>query len=377
MKIAITGGHFAPALAVIEKLKDEEILVIGRKSSHEGDSGESFEYKTCKELHIPFKTIRTGRLQRVVTPQTIPALAKFPIGVFEALKLLKNEKPDVVVTFGGYIALPVAIAARILSIPIVLHEQVLGAGMTSRIIDKLADVVCISFESSRKNFKNKNIVLTGNPIREGLLDSSQAITKSPRQIIFITGGSSGSHSINMEIKEILTTLLNDFTVIHQTGSNTLFNDLQVLREYRNLLPENLKEHYILKPFFDTKEFGWLLKNASLVISRSGINIVTELLAFGTLALLVPLPYGQKNEQLENAKYSKKIGLGEYILQKDLYPQLLLSTIHAMIKKQSEYRKNASKEEMTASLNATNRIIEEIYKYGGSKGRETRKSPQET
>lgn len=369
MKILLTGGHFAPALAVIEKLEGEdvEIVVVGRKTSHEGDTGDSFEYRTCKDLGIPFRTIRTGRLQRVITPQTIPSLLRFPVGVVDALLLLKKEKPNVVVVFGGYIALPVAIAAKMLSIPVVLHEQVLAAGVTSKAIDLIASVVCISFESSRRHFKNKNIVLTGNPIRKGLLKNSRPVVKGEGKVVYITGGSSGSHAINKVVKDILPSLLEEYTVVHQAGNSSIFNDFDMLNEYREALPDELRKNYLLRPFYDTSEAGWLLRNASLIVSRAGINTVTELVALGSVGLLIPIPYGQKNEQLENAKYYRKTGLGEFILQNDLSPQLLLGTIHAMIKKYSEFKKHAHREKLQEALQAVDLLIEQIQKYGRPKG----------
>lgn len=363
MKILLTGGHFSPALAIIEKLKNDEIVVVGRKYSHEGDKGESFEYTTCKKLGIPFYSIRAGRLQRVLTTQTLPSLLRFPIGIVDALQLLRREHPDVVVVFGGYIALAVATAAKILSIPVILHEQVQGAGVTSRAIDKFASVVCLSFETSRKYFTNKNIVMTGNPIRESLKNNNNPSFNATGEILYVTGGSSGSHSINYAVQQILPDLLSDYTVVHQVGNNSTYKDGEVLSEYRDSLPAHLQKKYIVKPFFDTSDIGWIMQHAKLIISRAGANTVTELIAFGAVALLIPLPYGQKNEQLENAKLYKDSGLGEYVLQETITPQLLLSTIHAMIKKHSEYKKNADKAEFQSSLSAADLIVEQIYKYG--------------
>lgn len=363
MKIVLTGGHFAPALAIIEKLKNDQVVVIGRKTSHEGDTGESLEYKICEDRGIPFRTIRTGRLQRVLTPHTIPSLLRFPIGVIDSLKILKDENPDVVVVFGGYIALPVAIAARILSIPVILHEQVLHAGMTSRAIGRFANTVCISFQSSKKYFKNTNVFLTGNPIREDLLEATNPVIETSRKIIYITGGSSGSHAINKTIKSILPTILEEYAVVHQAGASTVFDDYKILNEFREKLPSNLKENYFVRPFFDTKEVGWILANSAIAISRAGINTVTEFIALGVVGILIPIPYGQKNEQLENAKFYKSSGLGEYIVQNELSPQLLLSMIHAMIKKLPDYKKHVQKEKQDLALKAADLIIEQIRKYG--------------
>lgn len=373
MKILLTGGHFSPALAIIEKLKGEEIIVVGRKFSHEGDKGESFEYNMCMELGVPFRSVRAGRLQRVLTPQTIPSLLRFPVGIIDSLKLLRQEKPDVVVVFGGYIGLAVATAAKMLSIPVVLHEQVQGAGVTARIIDKFASVVCLSFETSRKYFKNKNIVMTGNPIRESLRSSRSPSFEVEGDTIYITGGSSGSHAINFAIQQILPDLLKEYTVVHQVGNNSTYKDLEVLSTFSDKLNTDLKKKYILKTFFDTPDIGWLMQHAKLIVSRAGANTVTELIAFGAVALLIPLPYGQKNEQLENAKLYKESGLGEYLLQESLTPQLLLDTIHAMIKKYAEYKKSADSSDLKTSLAAADLIVEQIYRYGRKKpntGRET-------
>jgi len=176
MKIVITGGHFSPAYSVIKQLpKSDEVLVLGRKTTFEGNSNESFEYKICREHHIPFKEIRSGRLQRKLTKYTLPSLVKIPVGFWGALSALINYKPDVVLTFGGYIGLPVAFAAKMMGIPVILHEQTQHAGLAAKFIGKFSAAVCISFESSRKYFKNKNVILTGNPIRE----EPTSITKTP------------------------------------------------------------------------------------------------------------------------------------------------------------------------------------------------------
>src|SRR5436305_1641956 len=132
MKLLIVaggGGHFAPALAVIEKLpKEIEILVVGRKYVFEGDRTLSLEYQTATKLRIPFKTLTTGRLQRKFTRYTFNSLLKIPIGLSQATNILTKFKPDAVLSFGGYISVPVTLAASILRIPLVLHEQTLEAG---------------------------------------------------------------------------------------------------------------------------------------------------------------------------------------------------------------------------------------------------------
>jgi UDP-N-acetylglucosamine--N-acetylmuramyl-(pentapeptide) pyrophosphoryl-undecaprenol N-acetylglucosamine transferase len=375
MKIVITGGHFSPAYSVLQKLKiDNEILVVGRKYAFEGEKNETYEYKICKKNNIPFLEINAGRLQRVLTKHTIASLARFPKGVYQALRILKKEKPDIVVTFGGYIGLSVAIAAYLSKVPIVLHEQTQKAGLSSKLISRFANVICISFDSSRPFFRGKNVVLTGNPIREEILTYNESdLTSKDRPIIYITGGSTGSHAINIKIKEILPELLKKYKVFHQTGNSLEYKDYETLFIFKNSIPKELSENYILKQFFAPNEVAALLHNASLVISRSGINTVSELLAIGAVSLLVPLPHGQSDEQLDNAKLFKSTGLGEYLEQKEINAKVLLGTVNDMIVEQKKYKENSKKAFQLVHLDAAELIIQQIYTYGkGNKGGAERK-----
>lgn len=373
MKIVITGGHFSPAYSIIKKLnKKDEILVLGRRYAFEGDKNETFEYKICKENNIPFKNIKAGRLQRAITRHTLPSLLRFPKGIYQARKYLKEFNPDVVVTFGGYIALPVAIAAYILKIPVILHEQTLGVGLSNALISKFASVVLISFESSRRNLKNKNVILTGNPIRDEIFDGQKPEeVESSKPIIYITGGSTGSHAINSLIKEVLPELLSEYIVVHQTGNSKQFCDFDSLLKFKHSLNPDLQKNYLVKEFFTPQEVGWLFQNASLVVSRSGINTVSELLAFGAVSLLIPLSYGKINEQPENAEFFKKSGLGEYLEQDSITPQKLLVTINDMIRQRKKYIANKKKAQKLIDLNAADKIIDQICIYGeGRKARQT-------
>src|SRR3990167_6775375 len=174
MKIVIIGGHLTPALSVIEALpKDAQILYIGRKYSLEGDKALSLEYQAITKKGIPFSAIKTGRLQRRITRYTLPSLVKIPYGFGQSLTILRRFKPNVVVGFGGYVSLPVILAAKTLKIPIVIHEQTLEAGFTNKIVAGFADKICISFESSHKYFPKEKTVLTGNPIRRTLIKPSK------------------------------------------------------------------------------------------------------------------------------------------------------------------------------------------------------------
>ena len=340
MKILFTGGHFSPALAIINSLgKKDEAFVIGRRFVFEGDTAESLEYKICKARGIPFHALNTGRLQRNFTRHTIPSLARLPLGFFDALKTLKKWQPDVIVVFGGYIALPVAYAARILKIPIVVHEQTLTAGLANKIIAKFATKICISFDTSRDFFPKDKTIMTGNPVRHEVFEIKNKLEIPKADVLYITGGSSGSHFINVLIGNSIEKLAENFVVIHQTGESKLHADFSKLTAIQMALPAKTKKNYILKKFILPDEIGWVLHNSTLVISRSGINTISELLSIGRVGLFIPLSTGQKNEQLENARFVKSLGMGDYLIQDTITSAKFIEKIYAMRKSLADYKKN--------------------------------------
>lgn len=364
MKIVVTGGHLNPALSIIEELpEDTEILIIGRKYGLEGDKALSLEYLSAKKLNIPFKAITTGRLQRKFTRHTISSLVKFPFGIFQAISILKNFKPDIILTFGGYIALPVAIAGFVLRIPVVVHEQTLEAGLSNRIIAFFAKKVFISWESSKKFFPRDKTVLTGNPVRKYKVSGVKyKVSEEDLSLVYITGGSSGSHAINILIEGCIRKLLEKYKIIHQTGDAREYGDFERLEKLKASLPENMQKRYTLTKFVEPDQVFSVLEAASLVVSRSGINTVTELIYVGKPALLIPLPYSQNQEQLKNAMFFKKSGLGEVLDQNRTSPQELIEAVDLMVKNLTKYKesgKNAQKELLSNSSKKMAEIIKEI------------------
>lgn len=339
MKIAIIGGHFSPAHALINELqKESEVIVLGRKYTFEKDKAFSFEYRVCKAQNIPFFEISASRLQRNFSFYTLFSLPRVIKGFSSSRSILKRENVDVVVSFGGYLSIPVAFAAYSLGIPIILHEQTLHAGLANKWVSKIADKVCLSFESSISEFPREKCVVTGNLIREEVFKVIDKITiDTTCPLIYVTGGGGGSHFINKSVKEILPILLSRFSVIHQTGDTQEFNDFDTLVKIKEGLSEEMmKRYYVVKHILPT-QIGWILKNCDLVIARSGINTVCEVLATQVPSLFIPIPHGQKNEQLSNAKMVKELGLGEYFLQKDASANAILEKINFMTEHKSDYK----------------------------------------
>lgn len=368
MKIVLIGGHLAPALAVIDAApSDAEFIFFGRKYTMEGDNALSLEYQTITKLGINFIPVTTGRLTRNLGPRTLLSLIKIPFGFRQCLRLLREHKPDVVMGFGGYVSAPVCFAAYLLRIPVVIHEQTLGAGVANKVIAKFATKICLSWQQSFKYFPKERSIITGNPIRKlPELASKLQITKSHTPTLYITGGSTGSHAINALVLGCLEQLVSQFQVIHQTGDSKQFRDFDHLFDARAKLSKKMQEQYIITKFVSPAEVGAVMQQADFIISRSGINTVTELLYFGKPCFLIPLPNGQKHEQLTNAQFLKKTGLGDYMLQADLSPESFLQKVRTMVEQRARYQIHAQEARSLVRTDAASRIMKILYEVANRK-----------
>lgn len=375
-KIVICGGHFSPALAVIEKLlkkKKFQVYYFGRKNPLEGDSAKSLEYQTLSKLNISFNFITTGRIQRSLSFQTIPSFLKLPIGFFQSFYYLIRIKPDVIVSFGGYVAFPVCIAGWILRIPIITHEQTHVLGLANKIISKMGKVLCLSFKDTENVPFGVETVITGNPVRESIDTSEERelinFGNDKLPLLYITGGSLGSKTINAIIAKIIPSLCKDFRILHQTGNANGSEDFINLSQIKNSLDKEVKNNYQIIEHINPSSIGAILKNSFLVIGRAGANTVNEILAVGVPAILIPLPWAGQNEQEKNALLLKSIGLGEMILQSELTPELLLSKIEEMQKNIKNYQKSLPcrqagklKAKEIVNESAAEKIVQLIQEY---------------
>lgn len=340
MKVLIIGGHLSPALAVIEKLpKNWEVVFLGRKYVFEGDKSESLEFKTVNERGIKFEELNTGRLQRKFTLNTIPSLFKLPSGLINAIRLIKKNKPDVVLGFGGYVQIPVIIASYLNKIPIVIHEQTLEVGMANRISSFFVKKICISWESSMKFFPKDNVVLTGIPLRENFfkISAKDNKKKGSSNKLLVVGGSSGSHFINSLILDDLKDLTSSYEITHQTGDSKEFNDFEKLENKKNNLPGKNKKNYKIIKFINPDEFPKLLNDSDILISRSGINTVAEAIFLKKPSIFIPIPFSQGDEQLKNAVYAKNLGIAEIIEQKNITSKLLVQKVNYVFNNLDKYK----------------------------------------
>lgn len=333
-KILLTGGHLTPALALIPELKKNgfEIFFVGRKFAMEEDCVPSEEFKQITKLKIPFYQISTGRLQRRLTPHTLNSLLKIPLGFFRGLIILHTVKPNIVLSFGGYVALPVVIAAKIMKIKIVTHEQTVTIGLANKIISKLSDLILVSHKESLKYFPQNKTVLTGNPLREEIFLNNKKLPFD--NFIYITGGNQGSHAINQIVEKNLNNLLKKYSIIHQTGSGVNLKDFKHLSEIK-------RDNYLVFPYIDSGIIGSVLNKSCLIISRSGANTIAEILALKKPAIFIPLPGSGGDEQYKNAEKLEKMGVAKIVRQENLERDLL-NSIEEVISNIQKYNNNFKK-----------------------------------
>jgi UDP-N-acetylglucosamine--N-acetylmuramyl-(pentapeptide) pyrophosphoryl-undecaprenol N-acetylglucosamine transferase len=267
-KIVITGGHLTPALATIDELKKEEdveIIFIGRSRATEGDKAPSAESVVIPNIGIKFYAINAGRLQRKLTKYTLWSLGKIPIGVIQSLGILSRERPAAVLSFGSYVAAPVVLAAWVLGIPVITHEQTLKGGLSNRFISLFAKKIALAWEHSREFFPKEKVIVVGNPIRKELLSLEKKRVSRP--VVYITGGNQGAHSINDMVSDILPELLKNYEVIHQTGGSEVYKDYESLSAQAGQLSPRLKSRYTIAKWFNTEETVEVFSRTSLVVGR--------------------------------------------------------------------------------------------------------------
>lgn len=341
--ILITGGHITPALATIDEIQSRfphwNIRFVGRKTALEGTSTASEEYRMVQALGIPFVPIDAGRVKRDGSLWTLWSLCKIPIGLAQSFWYIWRQKPDIVLSFGGYVAVPVVIAAWISHIPVVTHEQTTQPGLANRFIARVARVVCTSFPKQEKQFFAKT-THTGLPIRKSLfvqVSHSAFSVEKTVPMVFITGGSTGSMSINTVVYRALPDLLRRYTIIHQTGRLSI----DMAAREKSLLPKHLSHRYIPVPYLDLEDYRWVVQHADLMVGRSGANTVMEAAALGKIAVWIPLPWAANNEQKSNAQFLVDAGSAMILPQRILSTATLLASVASMLEKQDMYLARAS------------------------------------
>ncbi len=348
--IVFTGGHHNSALVIALALKKEgyNLAWIGHKFTQKGSKAISAEYSEVVRHDIPFYELKTGKFYRRLNPLEF---LKIILGFFQSFFYLRQIKPALIFSFGGYLAVPVVIVGWLLRIPVLTHEQTVTAGWANKAISPFVKKIFLTHQSSLANYPKDKSIVTGLPIRPELLQAIPA----KKNLIYITCGKQGSHIINTNLFPLIPKLLPDYQIIHQTGVSTLNSDQERARRLKASLPKSLKSHYRYQPYFFAADATRYLKQAALVVSRAGAHITYELLALRKKSVLIPIPWVSHNEQLQNAALLEKSHLAIILPESDLTPSSLEHALHqALVLKPLPTS--------TPILDATQRILKQVHLY---------------
>lgn len=343
LKICLTGGgtagHIVPALAVAEKLRQagHTLCFIG------SDDGPERDY--VEKAGIPFSAVSAGKLRRYFSFQNFIDFFKLLIGFLQAYRLLGQLRPDCLFAKGGYVALPVILAAFARGIPVVAHESDAILGLVSRLALTKAKIICTGFPVSNYSIKwRRRLRYTGNPVRSIFTTDQPSRSKlsikhglaEDLPTILVMGGSQGAKALNDLVLDNLTALTANWQIIHLTGPADAERALQA----RAKLSPKAQKHYLPIGFVGP-ELVELLDLSDLVISRAGANTLYELAAMGKPSILVPLPFAANDHQRANAAYFAARQAAISIEQADLTGEKLLDLITALINNK-EHRRQLSR-----------------------------------
>jgi len=331
MTIFIPGGHLTPALGLIDWIQDNhphtKIVFAGRVYSQETLKQlaiEAYEVNKRGVTFIPAETVKFD--QNNLTSWVFKPVA-FLLSLIKAISILDKQKPDVIMSFGGYVAVPFVIAGWLKRIPILAHEGTRVVGLANKIIFLFSSKIAYSFPDF-SNYELKKIqqkaVLTGSPLRSIIKNQAQASLpdwldhyQSDQKILLVLGGNQGSKTLNDFIALNLQELSKKYLIVHQCGRpNKLYNYQQELMSVAQE-KQVKKDQYHVLPWIDEQDLVWLYQHAGLVLSRAGVNTIEELIHYTVPAVLVPLPSAHFNEQLQNAQYLAKNNSAIVLEQKDL------------------------------------------------------------
>ena len=345
MKIVVCGGgtagHIVPALAVIDALRasnsNVQILYIG--------SGSALETQLLKERDLKYKSVSAGKFRRYrrgwkaeitdvkTASQNFVDAVKLSKGYIQSRSILRKFKPDVVFTKGGYVTVPVGLAAAHKKIPPIIHESDAILGLSTKILAKHATSIATGFPTevfSNLSYRSK-IVFCGNPVRKELLSNNPVRAKktfnfkSNKPIVLLFAGSLGAMALNEVVFENLELILRNYNFIHHTGSQ----GIEQARIAKHQLPSNLADNY--QPYdFLGEELSDALFLADVVIGRAGANSIAEFAAHSKALIVVPSPYSANNHQQKNAEVLMRYGAARILQQNQLTPVRLCSEIERIV-----------------------------------------------
>lgn len=364
-----TGGHTYPALTAVRTLRARlsiagrgmDALWVGRPNS--------LEERVAAGEGIRFDTVVTGKIRRstnpltLVSPANVRDMSRVPLGVAQARRIVGRFRPHVVLATGGYVAVPVGLAAQMCGRPLVVHEQTVRLGLANRTLARRATRVAVSSASTLPLLPEParhSAVVTGNPVRPELLHGTAAKAIESlrmygydvhRPTVYVTGGAQGSRQINALVRDVLPWLLTHANVIHQCGPGNLAE----LRRHTSGLPGDLAARYLLTDYVGA-ELPDVLALADVVISRSGAGTIAELTALGKAAVFVPLATSAGNEQVHNARYLHEAGAAVALLG-EVSPEDFRDAVGPLLTDRSRRSAMADRARQAGRPDAADRLVD--------------------
>jgi len=352
-KIIMTGGgtagHVTPNVALIPSLKKNgfEVSYIGSK--------DGIEKEIIKNKNIPYYAISSGKLRRYFDIKNISDPFKVLKGVLDARKILLKEKPDIIFSKGGFVAVPVVIAASMKKIPVVCHESDITPGLANRLAAPFSDKVCVTFRESLQYIKGNKGVLTGSPIREEIFKGSRLKGldicgfTGKKEVLFVMGGSLGSKIINDVIRDNLNELINRLDVIHICGKGNIDKKMINVAGYHQF-------EYV------SEDLTHLMAAADYIVSRAGANSIFEFLALKKPTLLIPLSKkASRGDQILNANSFKKEGYSLVLEEEDISKESFICKIKELKENKRVLIKNMSQGRDKVGNDAVLKVIMKVVK----------------
>lgn len=343
-----TSGHVTPNIALMPKLEQ-----LGY-SVHYMGSKNGIEKQLIEKTGTPYHPINTGKLRRYFDVDNITDIFKILDGSRESISIIKQLKPDIVFSKGGFVSCPVVWAAWLCGIPVIIHESDMTPGLANKLSMPFARKICYAFPESRGHIPGEKGILTGIPIRESLLSGDKVkgmklcgfIKTKP--VITVIGGSQGSRSINTVVREALDTLLSDYQVCHICGKNNKDTDYKGIAGYKQF-------EYV------DEDLPHLFAMTDLFISRAGATTLFEILALKKPNILIPLSRNaSRGDQILNAASFEKQGFSCVVPGEKLDGESLVSSIRMVHKNRSRF---TGKMEAYGKADAVGRIVRVIGQYG--------------
>ncbi len=342
-----TAGHVTPNIALLPRLKElgYDIQYIG---SYTG-----IEKELIEPFGIPYHGISSGKLRRYFSVQNFTDPFRVLKGFREAHKLIRQLKPDVIFSKGGFVSVPVVLAGKRCKVPVIIHESDMTPGLANKIAIPSAAKVCCNFPETLKSLPEGKAVLTGSPIRQELLSGNKIAAMdmchftSDKPVILVIGGSLGAVAVNHAVRESLPELLKDFQIIHLCGKGKMDESLKDVEGYCQF--EYIKN-----------ELRNLFALADIVISRAGANAICELLALHKPNLLIPLSANaSRGDQILNARSFERQGFSLVLEEEQLTKETLLAAVKNLYENRTTFINSMKNSGQQDSIGTIIKLIEEV------------------